>query len=193
MKHKSADSINQAWEILDLKDQLVLTVTVRVSSDCVTPLMLVLKFCIFYLRSGQHKGEELDKIFDFYYREVLLSHPRIFNDDQGLGLEERQLDEMNMMEVDSLYYGRKLLAVADLNSNTSTLLSNDRWKNLAKIGRTVTKEMVTKSGTVVNDVAVDQQDSQEPNSATRQPEVKGFGEFKRDFMDYPRKGIGRGR
>ncbi|GJU07477.1 hypothetical protein Tco_1123907 [Tanacetum coccineum] len=129
----SADSINQAWEILDQITGRAIgayRVTVRVSSDCVIPLLLVLKFCIFYLRRGQHEGEELDKIL---------------------------------------------------------------WKNLAKMGRTVTKEMATESGTVVNDVAVDEQDSREPNSATRQHEVKGFGEFKRDFMDYPRKGIGRGR
>ncbi|GJZ73264.1 putative retrotransposon protein [Tanacetum coccineum] len=202
---------------------------------------------------------------------------RIFTDEQGQGLKERQLDERNMREIDSLYYGRKSLAeidnnsarsaqsgntkmgrirklsrdldmnqetrfdpsppsyasllledihnfhqkntnssaattqpsfalpecvskacsimeaVADLNSNTSSLLSDDRWKNLKKMERTVTKDRVTESGTVVNDVAVDEQDSREPNSATRQQEVKGLGGFKRDFMDYPRKGIGRGR
>ncbi|PWA40204.1 hypothetical protein CTI12_AA565000 [Artemisia annua] len=200
---------------------------------------------------------------------------RVFNDEQGR--EERQLDERNMREVDSLYYGRKSLAeidnnsarsaqsgnakmgrirklsrdldmnqetrfnpsppsyasllledihnfhqknthssaattqpsfalpecvskacsimeaVADLNSNTSSLLSDDRWKNLAKMEGALTKDRVTESGTVVNDVAVDKQDSREPNSATCQQEVKGLGGFKRDFMDYPRKGIGRGR
>nr|GEZ53395.1 hypothetical protein [Tanacetum cinerariifolium] len=150
----------------------------------------------------------------------------------GLGLEERQLDEMNMMKVDNLYYGRKSLVKIDNNyarfthppsyatllledihiKNTNSCAATTRlwrrllisiptraccyqmtWKNLAKMGRTVTKEMVTESGTVVNDVSIDKQDSWELNSAARQHKVKGFREFKRDFMDYPRKGIRRGR
>ncbi|GJZ31446.1 hypothetical protein Tco_0576493 [Tanacetum coccineum] len=75
-----------------------------------------------------------------------------------------------------------------LDQNTGRAIG----KNLEKMERTVNKYMVTESGTVVNDV-VDEQDSREPNSAIRQHEVKGFREFKRDFMVYPRKGIGRGR
>lgn len=95
-------------------------------------------------------------------------------------------------------------AVADLNSNTSSLCSDDRWRNAT----TIKKERLVESRNVVSDVsvaAIKEPESsgsngvavsQGPNladSANRECQVSQLGGFQRDFMEYPRKGIGRGR
>lgn len=121
-------------------------------------------------------------------------------------------------------------AVADLNSTattTSSLFSEERWRNPTPIEPYINKDRFIESETVVNGggynyvtvrrggcAATEEQESSdgssftgsqhlsrkspsvEPNSAdptTRKCETNPLRDFQSKLLDYPRKGIGRGR
>nr|XP_043615096.1 uncharacterized protein At1g65710-like [Erigeron canadensis] len=87
-------------------------------------------------------------------------------------------------------------AVSDLNSNTSSLCSEDRYKNLTMIEHQIKKDKPIESGTVVNGVsasAVGDQPHSQTELTSHNFKVRGLGGFKKDFMDYPSKGTTHGR
>ncbi|XP_071733841.1 uncharacterized protein At1g65710-like [Rutidosis leptorrhynchoides] len=88
-------------------------------------------------------------------------------------------------------------AVADLNSNTGSLCSDERWRNTTPIKKDKLEES---RNVVVNDVFVDAIEEPESSGSNGERNLvdsatqgSQLGRFQRDFMEYPRKGIGRGR